>query len=207
MTIIAVKNYPLVASSKYSFSPNTILLDNSTIINSYTPPPVVSSLGTVGIPKPTVIVHKNKNDKAVVLPGVTRIVQPLHTEIPVIDVNSDSTLKSKMVNHFMKKTFRKWIYDDFSDVFKYLKIKSGNVVPVKNKTEFSKNKDTNETMELKADWIENNILMKYDMKKILKKYVLKTGSNWYDLKKNSSYVKHVIHKTLSSKIKKHVMKN
>ena len=106
----------------------------SNVINTtYTP--TISSLGTAVIPNPAVVVNKRN----LLISNSTPVIHSSHTVVPVIDVNSDSTLKSKMVKHFMKKTFNKWIYDDFENVLKYLKIKGSNVVPIKNKKDRGSN--------------------------------------------------------------------
>ena len=64
-----------------------------------------------------------------------------------------------------------------------------------------KNK-ASQDVEKKVDFIADNIMTKYDMKSFLKKLVIKSPLNWFDLKDHKSYVKRKIHKKIVKNLEK-----
>ena len=58
------------------------------------------------------------------------------------------------------------------------------------------------TLEMKVNFIADNVMTKYDMKSFLKKYSLKSGLDLWKLKENKSYVKKSIYKKIKNKLEK-----
>ena len=106
-----------------------------------------------------------------------------------------------MSAYFFEKTMNDWLYSDFDDVFKYLVVKSGKVSVVQNRNQMEKNKAAQD-VEKKVDFIADNVMTIYDMKSFLKKLVVKTPLNWYDLKQHKSFVKKKIYKKLVKTLEK-----
>ena len=70
-----------------------------------------------------------------------------------------------------------------------------NAFPKSNKT---KGKD----YDAKTDYIAENVMTKYDVRSFLKKFVTKTGINWYDLKLHMRLVKKSLYKRIKRRLEK-----
>lgn len=136
-------------------------------------------------------------------PVLSPVASPLYNipGVSHLDVNSDPLLKKKMSAYFFEKTMNDWLYSDFDDVFKYLVVKSGKVSVVQNRNQMEKNKAAQD-VEKKVDFIADNVMTKYDMKSFLKKLVIKTPLNWFDLKDHKSFVKKKIYKKIVKNLEK-----
>ena len=102
------------------------------------------------------------------------------------------------------KTMNSWLYSDFEDLLLYLIVEKSKVRLVKNGKELEKNKrDTNmKSLDMKIEFIAENVMTKYDMKSFLKKYAMKTGIDLWNLKEYKSYIKKSLYKKLKSKLEK-----
>lgn len=127
----------------------------------------------------------------------------LSADMPINEesFNNDGEVQKRMTSYFFEKTINNWLRSDFEDVLKYLIVKSKKVQPVANKKEYEKNKPY-DNLDQKIDYIENNIMTKYDMKSFLKKFVIKTGIVWYKLRDHKNSVKKSIGKKIKSNIQK-----
>ena len=120
------------------------------------------------------------------------------------NLNNDPDLIRKVTKYFFEKTMNSWLYSDFEDLLTYLVIKGDKVRVVSNKKELENNKRDNnmKTLEMKVNFIADNVMTKYDMKSFLKKYVRRTGLNWWDLKQNKSHLKKILYKQIKKNIEK-----
>ena len=121
------------------------------------------------------------------------------------NLNNDPDLIRKVTKYFFEKTMNSWMYSDFEDLLTYLVIKNGKVSVISNKKEFENNKRDKDmkSLEMKVNFIADNVMTKYDMKSFLKKYSLKSGLDLWKLKENKSYVKKSIYKKIKSKLEKY----
>lgn len=128
---------------------------------------------------------------------------PIH---PSLDLNNDKDLQKKVTKYYYYKTLDKWLkkQTDMLDILNYFKINNGNVELIKNTKDYdSKNieKDTQQDIDKKVDYIEKNILTREAVYDIIKKYVKETTTNWFDLyDKSTFFIKELIKRYLQSKI-------
>jgi hypothetical protein len=138
-----------------------------------------------------------------------------HVSIPVYSDDDSDMLESGLhYDPFAQESVRnevhnlfldKWLYSDFSNLLKYLKISGGKVSVVKSKAERKKNKIedvSSSDNEKKADFIEENILDKDRTRKIIMKIISETKLRWYNIPQNYSLVKRVIARHIKKKLKK-----
>lgn len=89
------------------------------------------------------------------------------------------------------KFLDKWVYDDYPDILRKLKIDK-NQVEVLSKEEEKSNsidKDTVSELEKKSDYIGYEILTLSKNKKILEAILRKNSLKWFDLPHNEYYVR------------------
>lgn len=179
----------------------------SAVHSNYTVSPVLSQLSPLLSPlspllSPIITIKNNKNKpKIIIETPVSPILMP--NNINYINVNNDPVLTSKVTKYFFEKTMNVWLHSDFEELLSFLLVKGDKVRLVKNKSEKDRNeKDTVKSIERKVEYIAENIMNKYDMKSFLKKYVLKSGIDFWNLKKYKSHVKRSIYKKLKSKLNK-----
>ena len=150
---------------------------------------------------PTLSVSLESDDLEVSVP-----ISPVLTNnvVQYENLNNDPDLIRKVTKYFFEKTMNSWLYSDFEDLLTYLLIKGNKVSVVSNKKELENNKrDSNmKSIEMKVNFIADNVMTKYDMKSFLKKYALKSGLDLWKLKENKSYVKKSIYKKIKNKLEK-----
>jgi hypothetical protein len=177
----------------------------------------VSPLGVAAHPEPIVFHHKYHRHKpkktskiTVASPVLSTVLSPAVSKVTslnsissynTVDVNSDPSLRRKVSQYFYDETVNKWLYSEFNDLLNYLVVKNGEVSLIKDLSKVDNN-NNDKNIEEKIEYIANNVMTKYDVRSYLKKYVIKSGLNWYDLKDNKKYVK----KSLYKKIKKNLEK-
>lgn len=175
----------MLSSSISTFTPTNIILASDS------PVPLI----------PSVLVQPS-------LPLVTTVTTqpvvafPLH---PSLDLNKSSELHKKVTSYFYYKTLDKWLRKekDMLGILNYLKVTDRGVDVLDNMNEYKEtniDKDTQDTINKKIDYIEKNILDKTDIYMILKEYVKETHTNWFDLEKNSYFIKELIRKFLKRKL-------
>ena len=120
------------------------------------------------------------------------------------NLNNDPDLIRKVTKYFFEKTMNAWMYSDFEELLTYLIIKNNKVSVVSNKKELENNKRDKDmkSLEMKVNFIADNVMTKYDMKSFLKKYALKSGLDLWKLKENKIYVKKYIYKKIKNKLEK-----
>jgi len=125
-------------------------------------------------------------------------------EVQYLNINNDPDLIRKVSKYFFEKTMNSWMYSDFEDLLMYLVVKNDKVQVISNKKELDNNKKDNDmkSIEMKVNYIADNVMTKYDMKSFLKKYAIKSGLDLWKLKENKSYVKKSLYKKIHKKLQK-----
>ena len=123
----------------------------------------------------------------------------------VENLNADPQIHKQLTKYFYYKVLDKWIYDDLLSLLSMLTINDDTVSLVKKLDDVKTNtvlKNSQEEIDKKIDFLEDNILTKEMVQKILYKFVSDTNINWYDLTKYEGAVREVIGKTLKSKMRR-----
>lgn len=202
---------------------NSPLSTSTTILSPLTPFSVrpVSPLSplSVSIPTPfspistiTQSVVTNNNPLTVVTPigPIVREIRPSY--IVDIDTGMDNNyyVQRDVTKYLLYKTLDKWIFNEFPSVLKYLVVEKDSVRVVKNEAEKEKNdlsKNSSKENEMKADWIEENILGEEEMKKVLKRIMIELGIKFYELPHRESLVMEVVEKYLKKKLRNKMESN
>lgn len=173
------------------------------ILTSDSPVPLIPSLLTN--PILPVLPTINRYPTVPIITTINPLVTfPLH---PSLDLNRDSKLQQMMTKYFYYKTLDKWLKreKDMLNILNYLKITDRGVELINNINDYKSNntdKDTQNNIDKKVDYIEKNIFSKDDMHNILKKYVKETTTNWYDLEdKATFFIKEIIKNFIKNKLK------
>lgn len=148
-------------------------------------------------------------------PTVITTETPVFTSIPVVavtkptvlvpnylDLNKDPDVHKRMVNYVYYKLIDKWLSGSLSDVLEYLKVSGGKVIALKSDDD---NVEKNSAKEIKAkiEFIENKVISKKDIKMMLHEYVFESNTNWYDIPKNTYWIKKLLRRRLKKAIRKH----
>ena len=127
----------------------------------------------------------------------------------VVDIDTgvnDSYIVQRDVTKYLRyKTLDKWIYTEFPNLLKYLVVDKDNVRLVKNESERDNNKiskDNVKELEIKSDYIGENILTEHAIREILIRIMRELGIKWYDLPHREDLVMDVIEKYIEKKFKK-----
>ena len=118
-------------------------------------------------------------------------------------LNDSWYAQTQMVDEMLDNLYTKWLYGDICHILKYLKIVDGQVTYISNTDEYENNKicnDSDKDVEMKADFIEVNILGKSQMRKLLTRIINELGYKWYEL----PLKKNVVMDTVERYIKKHL---
>jgi len=137
-----------------------------------------------------------------------QLVYPLPS---YLDMNQNPEVRKKLAKYYYYKTLDKWLLkeDGMLDILNYLQVKGDTVHLINSISDYKEtnvNKDTQDVIDKKIKYIENNIFEPYDMEKILNSYVQETGTNWYDLEKHAFYVKQAVRGFLKKKLKNMINK-
>lgn len=141
--------------------------------------PVLKSIPVVALTKPSLFVPK------------------------YLDLNKDPSVHKRMVNYVYYKMLDKWLSADgaLSDVLEHLKVSGGKVVALKSDDDNIKN-NSQKDIKAKVKYIEDKIITKKDIKRLLTEYTFETDTNWYDIPKNTHWVKKLLRRRLKKLIKK-----
>lgn len=138
---------------------------------------------------------------------VTVTTQPVVSVAPVgiyplaldYDIMNDSSYlaQEQIINYFRFRTLDHWLYHDLAYLLKYLKGDVNKITPVSSRQEYESNKvesDSSKLVEVKADWIGDNILTFKAMRDILKRIMYEMGYKWYELTYHEHLVRDVTEK-------------
>jgi hypothetical protein len=140
--------------------------------------------------------------------------QPNIPTIPAytkLDVNSDPELRNNIVKYFKHKVL-KWlkIDEDYKRILNYFVIRADSkkneyVDIVRDIKEYEKeNKDTNDIIKMKIQFIRKYVLRKKLIARILEKYGNKYNVKWWHFKSNKDIIKDIILHELKKKIKNNI---
>lgn len=115
-----------------------------------------------------------------------------------LNLNKDENTRNQITKYFYHKTLDKWLLNDLKVILEYLKVDGNTVKVLKEPTDKNTNTDA---VKQKIKYIEDRLLSKKMVKKILKSYTEKTGVNWYDIYKNTGPVKDLIKNMILAQIK------
>ena len=198
--IVSSTSTPIGSRGHVALSPNSIEFSKSAASGMFLSPTssvILSPYAYTTNPSEEYKEYRKKlNDIDVMV--APRIVP---TTTTYIDVNSDPSLQKNVSKHFYEKFFNNWIHDDFADILDYFIVKNNGKVSLVSRVNQT-NKTTAKNKDAKISHIEKNIMTKYDVRSFLKKFVTKTGINWYDLQSNTRLVKKTMHKRLVKTIEK-----
>jgi len=124
------------------------------------------------------------------------------------DIDKDPEIHKFLSEKYYYKTLEKWLYDDLINFLNYFYVKDGVVSIINSMDELKStvDKDSEENIHKKIEFIKKYVFKKKDMYNILKKYVEETGSAWVNLHKNQYFIIQVVENYLKKKIKKHIGK-
>lgn len=123
----------------------------------------------------------------------TKYVNPYYGEVDPL--NEDPYYQNRVVEHFYMRLTEKWLYKDpvFRKLLKYFKVdKDGN----EGKVSLIDNIDNVEEQDIDSTYrkhifkyIEKYFITKKFVDKVLRQYVRKTKTKWYDLINNTDIIK------------------
>jgi hypothetical protein len=122
-------------------------------------------------------------------------------------LNDNPFAQKEMVEHMHYLVLDKWLYKDMCHVLKYLKISNEKVSYINSVDDFKDNKicnDSENDVKLKADFIENNILDRSQMRKLLKRIIDELGYKWYELPLKESIIIDTVERYLKKELKKKI---
>ena len=114
------------------------------------------------------------------------------------DLNTDGELRSRMTSYYYSKLYEQWIYSDFRFMLKNLKVSGSSV----RATRTSDKNATETQTQAKIDFLKRHLFTREIVYRLLVQYVNRSGTNWYDLKANKSYVKALFRHKLAKAIRK-----
>jgi hypothetical protein len=121
--------------------------------------------------------------------------------LPEYNLNYNPEVHENVSNSIYRKVFESWIYkSDFEDLFKYIKIVNGEPKLVSSLKDTDKSDDSY-SIERKIRLMKDHILSRGRVKKILEEFTAGTKTNWYDIEKNSYFVKDLIYRYMKKKLK------
>lgn len=165
-----------------------IIIDKET--NPFLPKAVINPYITTPITGSLIAVTPNPDFKPI-------FGSPL---LPQYNLNYDPDVHENVSNSVYRKVFDSWIYkDDYEDLFKYIKIINGEAKLAITKDGVKTN--DSQSVEKKIRFLKDNILSRNRVKKILEDFVSGTKTNWYDIEKNSYYIKDLIYRYMKKKLK------
>jgi hypothetical protein len=117
-----------------------------------------------------------------------------------LNLNNDSRLHYKTVHNYYRKFVDEWLGGKLRYLLGYLKYSNGEVKITK---EHSESNETDNKKE-KIKYIKSEICDVDRIEKILRKYVDRTGVDWYELHRHQSHIRKLIEIYIKNKFKKMV---
>jgi hypothetical protein len=120
---------------------------------------------------------------------------------PYLDLNKDPDVHDTVTKSIYKHVFDSWVYkSEFEELFDYITIVGGEpklITSLKNKDSHN----SSESKERKIRFMREYILSKHRVKKLIEDFVEGTKTNWYDIEKNTFFLKELIFKYMKKKLK------
>ena len=134
----------------------------------------------------------------------------LVSNIPIVEVNTglneNPFAQEQVTRDIHLKLLDKWLYDELCHLLRYMKYSNGKVTIVSTIKDYKlddSDNETNESIEAKADFIEENILTLSDVRRTLTK-LSQLGMKWYDFssRQYASVVEPLVIKALNKVIRR-----
>jgi len=181
-------------------------------LSPYSPLSPFSTISTISTISPITPISKVTVTPYSTTVTTTNVIAPLTTVVEYESGLNDSYIAQRdMTKYLLDRILNKWLYDDICNILKYLVVEKGNVKSIGSKSAYQNNKicnDTIEDVELKIDWINENILGIKEMRKILQKIINELGYKWYELseKPAEQIVVEATERYLRNKLKERIPK-
>lgn len=110
------------------------------------------------------------------------------------NLNTSSQVQKTITKYIYYKLVDEWIYKKLFPILAFVKIVNGKPQLIKSMDEYNINKlssETDEEIELRAEYLEANIITKKLVSKVLKKIIKRMCFNWYELNKNETTIQNV----------------
>lgn len=117
-------------------------------------------------------------------------------------INDNPLVIHDITSKLRYKFLDKWLFDDHDKIIKFLKVKDGKII-VLQQNEIDSNdieKDTDDDLLKKSDFIGLEILPLRKMTKILKAFCAKNNIKFYDIPYNESHLNKTIGKYVLKKL-------
>ncbi len=119
---------------------------------------------------------------------------------PNLDLNRDPYVHDTVTDSIYKQIFREWVYEsDFEGLFKYIKIVNGHPKLITKADKEGTNKK--EDRDIKVRFMKDYILSRGRVKKLIEEFIDGTRTNWYDIEKNTYFVREFVYKYMKKKLK------
>ena len=139
--------------------------------------------------------RKNQNQYDLILSP-----QVVTKETTYLDINEDNELQQRTSKYFYEKLMNRWLHGSFESLLNYFTVKGSKVRLVTKVKDAAKNTPNEKDRDTIIEYISRNVMTKYNIRSFLKKFVAKSGLNWYDLESNTKIVK----KSLFKRMKKDI---
>jgi hypothetical protein len=158
----------------------------------------------------TVVLASSRPPELVLTPSGTIVPSYLykpHVTLEVDDEHHNNYKTQKQMTEWLRlRILDKWLYhEDMSDALKYLKISGGNVSVVKSEQEMNENdieKDTEDVVDKKVKFIEDEHLSVDTMRAILWKIIEELNYKWYNLASHEKVIVKAVARHLRANLKK-----
>ena len=111
---------------------------------------------------------------------------PLVASLEIDDEHNENPLTQKQMTQYLRfRILDYWLYEEeMADILKFLKVSGSSVTLVRSEKEMNENdieKDSEDIVDKKVDFLEKTFLDLDTMRKILARIVEMTGIRWYKL--------------------------
>lgn len=157
-----------------------------------------------GLTKPGVIFDNDPNIKLNSLSTLEQLnelnkLNWVNNQISTINninnnLNTSPKVQKTISKYIYYKLVDEWIYKKLFPILAFVKIVNNKPQLIKSMDEYDINKlasETDEEIELRADYLESNIISKKLVSKVLKKTVNRMCLNWYELDKHEKIIQNV----------------
>ncbi len=125
------------------------------------------------------------------------------------DINKDKGVQKTLAKYYFYKIVDKWIFTDLFPLLAFVEIINGKPQLIKSIADYDVQKlssNSDSDIELKAKYMEENIITKKIVKHVLKKICDENNINWYDLNKYEKKIKKIFYNFLLDKLKEAIGK-
>lgn len=110
------------------------------------------------------------------------------------NLNTSHQVQKTITKYIYYKLIDEWIYKKLFPILAFVKIINGKPQLIKSMDEYNINKlasQSDEEIELRANYLESNIITKKLVSRVLKKTVKRMCLNWYELNKHNETIQNV----------------